>query len=141
MPRRFRCWVLIMALLIGVATPGAAHHSGALFYDPDGGISITGTVTKFSFRNPHAIIELAVDNADGEQARWIAETSAPSALRRRGWSQGSLAIGEEVTLEGIRARDGPSLPHSARSRARRCSTWLWSPPPTSPRSPIFRVIG
>ena len=41
--------------------------------------------------------------------RWTAETAAPSALRRRGWSQESLRLGETVTLEGFRARDGTLL--------------------------------
>lgn len=92
----------------GAAMPAAGHHSAAVFYDRDDEITLTGTVTKFNFRNPHAIVELHVDE-DGETQRWTAETSSPSVLRRRGWSQESLEVGETVTLEGIRARDGSLL--------------------------------
>lgn len=95
------------ALLLGSSS--LAHHSGALFYDPDGSISLTGVVNHFNFRNPHAIVELLVTLDDGEEQRWTAETAAPSALRRRGWNQDSLQAGETVTLDGFRARDGSRL--------------------------------
>jgi len=84
----------------------AAHHSAALFYDMKDRISITGQVVRFNFRNPHAIVELQVKGEDGTAQRWTAETAAPSALRRRGWSQESLKPGETVTLNGVRAVDG-----------------------------------
>jgi len=97
----------IAVALLGV--PAFAHHSGALFYDQEGRVTITGSVTKFNFRNPHAIVEILVTTESGEQQRWTAETAAPSALRRRGWSQESLVPGETVTLDGFRARDGSLL--------------------------------
>lgn len=104
-----RCRLLAIVLLAGCGPAAQAHHSGSMFYDRDARLSITGQVTRFSFRNPHAIIELAVEDENGDMRRWTAETSSPSGLRRRGWSQESLAIGETVTLDGIRARDGSLL--------------------------------
>jgi hypothetical protein len=100
-------------IAVGAATwsfaAANAHHSGAMYYDSGGRISITGTVIRFNFRNPHAIVELAVETEDGQTQRWTAETSSPSGLRRRGWSQSSLEEGETVTLDGLRARDGSLL--------------------------------
>ncbi|HHX82065.1 MAG TPA: hypothetical protein GX696_03685, partial [Pseudomonadaceae bacterium] len=64
---------------------------------------------RFNFRNPHAIVELLVTGEDGEIVRWTCETSAPSALRRRGWNQQSLEAGEIVTLEGVPSIDGSKL--------------------------------
>jgi hypothetical protein len=102
--------ILKVALALGASAPVGAHHSAALFYDQEGGrITLRGTVTEFRFTNPHAIVELNVTADNDERQRWVAETAAPSALRRRGWSQESLAISETVTLEGIRARDGSLL--------------------------------
>lgn len=86
-----------------------AHHSAALFYDSSERITLTGEVASFKFSNPHAILELLVKNDQGEMERWTCETSAPSALRRRGWSQESIKAGEIVTLEGVPARDGSLL--------------------------------
>lgn len=104
--------LLIQWLLLGFlyALPATAHHSAAVFYNTnDDPISITGTVTKFNFRNPHAIVELMVTNKSGETDRWTCETSAPSALRRRGWNQEVMQEGDTMTLWGIRARDGSNL--------------------------------
>jgi len=101
-----------MALLFCLlpAMQANAHHSAAVFYNTDDEpISITGTVAKFNFRNPHAIVELLVTTESDETQRWTCETSAPSALRRRGWSQEVMQEGDTMTLEGIRARDGSLL--------------------------------
>ena len=101
-------------LLVAVATllesaPLFAHHSAALFYSMGKTISLKGEIARFNFRNPRAIVELMVKNDKGELERWTCETSAPSALRRRGWSQESLNVGESVTIDGIPASDGTKL--------------------------------
>ena len=109
--RRYRRLVCT-AVLLGLALPAlqaGAHHSGALFYTMGERITLTGTVESFNFRNPHAIVILKVKGEDGSEQRWTCETSAPSALRRRGWSQQSLSAGETVTLAGVPARDGSRL--------------------------------
>jgi hypothetical protein len=99
----------LSALLALGAPPAGAHHSGARFYGQDQPISLTGVEPRLSFRHPHATVELQVTDDQGDVQRWTAETAAPSALRRRGWSQESLQPGEMVTLEGFRARDGTLL--------------------------------
>lgn len=101
--------VAAMLGLLLVAPLASAHHSAALFYEMGGRISLKGEVMRWSFRNPHAIVELDVKNAKGEIEHWTCETSAPSALRRSGWSQESLKAGEIVTIDGIPARDGSKL--------------------------------
>lgn len=100
--------LLVVAALIMPAS-ARAHHSGAVFYEKGGEITITGTVQEFRFHNPHAIIIVTRTNDDGEAERWTVETSSPSALRRRGWSSDSLHAGETVTLDGVRAKDGSLL--------------------------------
>jgi hypothetical protein len=106
-----RHWLCAMALLgsTALSLEAIAHHSGALFYTMGERITLTGTVERFNFRNPHAIVILAVTAEDGTAERWTCETSAPSALRRRGWSQESIVAGETVTLDGVPARDGSRL--------------------------------
>ena len=98
--------LLLAATVLFQSAPVLAHHSAALFYSMDKKITLKGEVTRFNFRNPHAILELTVKNAKGEIERWTCETSAPSALRRRGWSQESIVAGEIVTIDGIPASDG-----------------------------------
>ena len=105
---------MLQRFLIGVALVSAsalafAHHSAALFYDVDGRTTVSGTVTEFRFANPHAILKFDVVGENGEVQHWTAETTSPSILRRRGWSQDSFQPGEKVTLEGMPSIDGSYL--------------------------------
>jgi Family of unknown function (DUF6152) len=99
---------LLAVMSLAAATAGA-HHSATLFYDLKGHAEISGTVTEFRFANPHAILKLDVVGDDGEIQHWTAETTSPSILRRRGWSQQSFAAGEKVTIEGLPSVDGSYL--------------------------------
>jgi hypothetical protein len=94
-------------LVILAAMPAFAHHSFAVFFDNEQGVvSVRGVVTEFSFRNPHGMIRLNVTGKDGTVQQWKAETNSPSILERRGWKKDSIKPGEEIVIEGWRARDG-----------------------------------
>lgn len=104
--RSATAWFVLLLFTL----PVSAHHSGAMFYNREGEtITLTGTVLRFNFANPHAIVELEVATEGGASQHWTAETSSPSGLKRRGWSQDSLKPGDIVTLEGYRALDGSLL--------------------------------
>ena len=98
-------WLVVVAVLAGVK-PASAHHSFAVYFDDQTIITVTGSVTDFRFTNPHAVISFSVKSADGHVEPWRAETNAVTLLRRRGWTKDSLTIGEVITIEGWRARDG-----------------------------------
>jgi hypothetical protein len=102
-----RTGVVTAALL--AATAAAAHHSAALFYNLDGRTEVSGTVTEFRFANPHAIVKLDVIGEDGDVQHWTAETTSPSILRRRGWSNASFKPGDKIRLEGLPSVDGTYL--------------------------------
>ncbi len=93
--------VLGLAASIPASIPATAHHSFAVYFDPDAPVTLEGTVTAFRFTNPHGTLVFEVD---GEE--WRAETNAPVVLRRRGWTRGSLRPGQHVTVSGWRSRDG-----------------------------------
>jgi hypothetical protein len=96
---------LLAALLLGTGV-ALAHHSFAVFFNPDRNVTITGKVTEFQFRNPHGEITLEVKAEKGGTEVWQVETNSPGVLRRRGWSKDSLTPGETITIEGWGARDG-----------------------------------
>lgn len=97
------------AILGGAMAGGAAiaHHSFAAEFDADQPIELTGIVTKVEWTNPHVWFYINVRDAEsGEVANWGAELGPPHLLQRRGWRRDTLAIGEEVTVNGFLARNG-----------------------------------
>lgn len=100
---------MLLVALVGAlfSALAVAHHSFAVFFDNEQGIvSVRGKVTEFNFKNPHGVIRLDVQDKDGKVVEWKAETNSPSILERRGWKKDSLKVGDEIILEGWRARDG-----------------------------------
>ena len=88
------------------APPTAAHHSFAAEYDGSKPITLTGTLTKMLWSNPHAWVYVDVKGRDGKVVAWAFETGGANALYRRGWKKTDLPVGVSVTIEGFRAKDG-----------------------------------
>lgn len=85
-----------------------AHHSFAAQYDRSKAITLTGTVTKVEWMNPHIYFYIDVKDAD-RTINWAIEGGAPSMLYRNGWRQDSLKVGDQVTVDGWLAKDGSNL--------------------------------
>ena len=103
-----------LAGLLITGVPVVAHHSFAAEYDASKPIKLTGTVTKIEWTNPHCFFYIDVKNESGTIDTWALELGNPNALLRAGWTPNSVKIGEGVTVEGTRAKDG-SLLGNARS--------------------------
>jgi len=87
-----------------------AHHSFAAEYDANKPLKLTGTVTKIEWTNPHCFFYIDVKNEEsGKIENWAFELGNPNSLLRNGWTPNSVKIGETVTVEGTRAKDGANL--------------------------------
>lgn len=104
-----------MKLLVGIValgaiaavTPLSAHHSFAAEYDAKQPVKLTGAVTKIDWTNPHVYFYIDVkDEATGRVTNWAFEMAAPAALKNTGWTRNTMKIGDVVTVEGSRAKDG-----------------------------------
>lgn len=110
-----QCLILLGAAF-GLAAGSAAvhaHHSFAVHFVSDRLVSVSGVVTEFRFRNPHGLVFFTVEGENGEEM-WKAETNSPNVLRRRGWNERSIAVGDRITVEGYPARDESSYMRIAR---------------------------
>ena len=100
----------LVAFVVGAAGMRlAAHHSFAAQYDPTKAIRITGTLSKVEWGNPHTYFYLDVKEPDGTVVTWGCEGAAPAQLSRRGFKRGDLKLGDTMTVDGYRARDGSHL--------------------------------
>jgi len=103
--RRYAGALIAGLILLAGAVPVMAHHSFAAEYDSKKTVTITGTVTKMEWLNPHARFYVDVKGADGKVTNWNFELGAIPSLLKRGWRKNSLKEGDQVTVEGYRAKD------------------------------------
>jgi len=110
-----RMSVLILAAgLWGLAArPLSAHHSFAAEYDAAKPVTVTGTVTRVEWTNPHARIYLDAKDENGQVVNWDFELGPPNGLMRRGWTRNSLKPGHVVTIAGFMSK---TAPHGANAR-------------------------
>ena len=91
------------------AAPSVAHHAFSAEFDADKPVKLTGVVTKLDWTNPHAWIYVDVKDEAGKIANWGFELASPNGLMRNGWTRFSLKGGDEVTVEGSRAKNGSTV--------------------------------
>jgi hypothetical protein len=95
----------VAAVMLLCGPPLSAHHSFAMF-DSVNRTTITGTVTRFEWTNPHVFIELDVPGQNGQVTHWSVELGSPSILQRSGWKFSDVKAGQKVTAIINPLRDG-----------------------------------
>ena len=121
--------------LLLCTVPMLAHHSFAAEYDSAKPITLTGTVTKVEWMNPHAYFYIDVkDEKTGQTANWGLEMGSPNGLMRQGWTRNSMKIGDMVTVEGSAAKDGSNI-GNARSVTLSTGTRLFAASSQAPANP------
>jgi hypothetical protein len=56
--------------------------------------------------NPHIWIYVDMKDESGAVSKWKCEMGSPNTLMRQGWRSDSLKDGDQVSIDGTRAKDG-----------------------------------
>ena len=104
--RRNLLAVTSLAGILLAAVPVLAHHSFAAEYDSSKPIKFQGKVTKVEWMNPHVYFYVDAKDDKGKDVNYAVETGAPNGLYRQGWRKDSLKVGDTVSIDGFRAKDG-----------------------------------
>lgn len=103
--RRIELGVLVAGIgLFCLAAPIAAHHSWTADYDGGKPVSVTGTVTKVEWTNPHTHFYIDVTDEKGTVTSWNFEMASTLSLERAGWTRKTLPVGAEVAVGGFGGR-------------------------------------
>ena len=93
-----------------LSAPGViAHHSFAAEFDAAKALTLKGIVTKIEWANPHTYFYMDVTESEGKVVNWGMEMGSPNGLMRQGWTRNSMKVGDVVTVEGSRAKDGSNI--------------------------------
>jgi len=78
---------------MGSAARVAAHHGWTGYQDKE--TKLTGTITAFSYENPHASVTLSVDGKS-----WHVVLAPPTRMQSRGLQKDMLKVGGKATVDG-----------------------------------------
>lgn len=80
-----------------------AHHNFRAEFDINSPFSVTGTVTRVEWTNPHTWFYMDVKDDKGVITNWAMEMGSPNALMRAGWKRTSMNAGDVVAVDGYKS--------------------------------------
>ena len=86
-----------LMLISLVASPLLAHHGRGATYDMKKEVSLKGTISEISWRNPHIAVMVDVKDDAGKVTTWTIEHSNITTLAMQGYGKSTLKVGQEVT--------------------------------------------
>ena len=107
MKRRTHVFFLVLFALV-TAGSASAHHNMSALFDFNDRVTLTGTMSKLEWLNPHIYVFVDAKGAGDAVEAWSVEGPSPGFFRTREINKSEFegAIGKSVTVEASRARDG-----------------------------------
>ena len=105
---RALCFAALM--MFGATGNLLAHHSFAAEYDANKPVTLSGTVARVDWTNPHIHFYVDVKDDKGGVTQWKFEGYPPNMLVRQGWKRNvTLKPGDQISVFAWRARDDSNL--------------------------------
>jgi len=99
---------LAVVMLAAVSVPLFAHHGNAA-YDTTKTITLKGTVTEYTWANPHVFLKVEAKDDNGNTSHWVIEAQSTVTQNAAGWSRTTFKAGDEVTLDVIPIKNGSPI--------------------------------
>jgi len=105
---RSRFITTVFAVIVAAAVPALAHHASQAEFDKNSPKTVTGTLTRVQWTNPHVRWYLDIKNEKtGEVETWMIQGSGPAAYKANGVSAtGVFPIGKTYSVLIAPSRDG-----------------------------------
>ena len=107
---QFRSRVTLALALTLLAGSAWAHHNMSALFDFNDRVTVSGTLSKLDWRNPHiyVFVDGKINAAQPQAASWAIEGPSPVFFRQQNINRADVEayIGKAVTAEVSRARDG-----------------------------------
>mgnify|MGYP001447012111 FL=1 len=93
---------MIIVFLLLLIAPGIvfSHHSVSLNFDQSEELTLTGKLTKISWRNPHSHFRLEVLDENGVTTEWLIEMGALNTMKRVGFKMEHFVILKPISITG-----------------------------------------
>ena len=99
--------ILLALFAVLIASKAVAHHNMTALFDFNDRVTVTGTLTKVDWRNPHTYLTVDMKGAGGAMETWLIEGPSPSFFRIRDLGKADFegSVGKTLTVELSRSRD------------------------------------
>ena len=91
---------------LAAVSPLLAHHEWPV--DKTTQVTLTGTVTAYTWSDPHVTIGLDVE-ANGTIEKWRVGASSKKYTAAGGWDRNTFKPGDVITVIGYRFKDGSNM--------------------------------
>jgi Family of unknown function (DUF6152) len=100
---------VLIALVLVATLPVMAHHPFTLEYDWTKPVTVTGTITKVDWANPHSHIYVDAKDPNGSMKKWTFELGSVNALTNAGWTKTTVKSGDTVTVDAWLSRSQSNM--------------------------------